>query len=62
MRVEGIRQRRWKLVNYPDHGFEQLFDLRADPREKHDLARSAEQVGVLVELRQRLAALRAAAA
>lgn len=57
-RSEGVRTREWKYIEYPDQSGperEQLFDLRADPLERTDLARDSGQAG-------RLAALRAATA
>ncbi len=33
-----IRTERWKLIEYPKLGRRQLFDLQADPYERHDLA------------------------
>jgi arylsulfatase A-like enzyme len=51
-----IRTDRWKLIQYPQAGREQLFDLRADPDELHDLSTAQEHAGVLADLRGRLAA------
>ena len=56
-RSEGVRTRDWKYIAYPDQtgtGREQLFDLRADPLERRDLATDPAQA-------ERLIALRAAA-
>lgn len=62
--IEGVRTTRWKYVRYTDVEplYEQLFDLEKDPHEVHDLARRPEYRGTLEQLRQRWAALRAAAA
>jgi arylsulfatase A-like enzyme len=35
-----LRTRQWKLIHYPQIARTQLFDLRADPQEMHDLAQS----------------------
>ncbi|MBX3415257.1 MAG: sulfatase [Pirellulales bacterium] len=50
---EGVRTERWKYVRFllPDGRYEQLFDLRMDPREEQDLARDAKHAGRLEELR-----------
>ncbi len=39
-RTEGLRTERWKYVTYFDvnPGFEQLFDLKEDPKELRNLA------------------------
>ncbi len=37
-----IRTERWKLIEYPQVGRVQLFDLKSDPLEVNDLSRSAE--------------------
>lgn len=62
--IEGVRTTRWKYVRYTDVEpvYEQLFDLEKDPHEVNDLARRPECRGTLEQLRQRWAALRAAAA
>ncbi len=58
-----VRSDRWKLTRGSD-GSEALFDLRADPRERHDLsAREPEVVGELsAELARWTSAVRAHAA
>jgi arylsulfatase A-like enzyme len=50
-----VRNDRWKLIQYPRLGREQLFDLKADPDELHDLARDAEQAPMVEKLRAELA-------
>jgi arylsulfatase A-like enzyme len=32
----GLRDGRWKLIHQLDSGWSQLFDLHADPEERHD--------------------------
>ncbi|MBI2946734.1 MAG: sulfatase-like hydrolase/transferase [Verrucomicrobia bacterium] len=39
----AIRDERWKLIRYPQINRTQLFDLRRDPDEIHDLATEASQ-------------------
>lgn len=62
--IEGVRTTRWKYVRYTDVTpvYEQLFDLENDPHEVNDLAREPAYGDTLAQLRQRWAALRAAAA
>ena len=38
----AIREDRWKLIRYPSVDRTQLFDLRRDPLERHDLADAPE--------------------
>ena len=48
-----LRKGRWKLVCYP--GFpSQLFDLGADPDERHELSAEAEHQGVLAKMEEAL--------
>ncbi len=60
---EAVRTRFWKYARYTKEtpAFEQLFDLRKDPAERHNLAGSAAHQTTLATLRTRCAALRAAA-
>ncbi len=46
-----IRTRRWKYNHYPE-GYEELYDLEADPKEKRNLA--ATERGTATELRGRI--------
>jgi arylsulfatase A-like enzyme len=39
----GVRQGRWKLIRYPKIDRTQLFDLEADPDERHDLSADPAQ-------------------
>ncbi len=34
----ALRDQRWKLIRYPQHGRIEFFDLQADPRELRDLS------------------------
>lgn len=53
--TEGIRTERWKYTLYPEEqpGFEELYDLGADPLEERNLAREAAHSGTLQLLRAR---------
>jgi arylsulfatase A-like enzyme len=51
--IRAVRDERWKLIVYPPINHRQLFDLRADPDEMHDLAadpKSAEEIDRLTVL------------
>jgi arylsulfatase A-like enzyme len=51
---EGVRTDRWKYIQYPKHpDYVELFDLEADPQEKHNLAGEACYGARLEELRER---------
>ncbi|MBM3851724.1 MAG: DUF4976 domain-containing protein [Verrucomicrobia bacterium] len=62
-RCEGLRTERWKYICYKDTApvEEELFDLTADPGEQTNLAPDPRHAPLLAEMRQRFAALRAAA-
>jgi uncharacterized sulfatase len=54
-RLEGVRDRQWKLhLAFPDKGepMTELFDLRADPSERWDVA--AEHPDIVARLRERM--------
>jgi arylsulfatase A-like enzyme len=61
--IEGVRTMRWKYVRYPEMSpvYEQLFDLRNDPLELSDQARSPQASDALIALRKRCDQLRAEA-
>jgi len=51
----AVRDGRWKLIRYPQINRSQLFDLKNDPDENHDLASEpgqAERIGSLMDLMQ----------
>jgi arylsulfatase A-like enzyme len=52
----SVRTPDWKLIRYPGIGREQLFHLRHDPDERHDLAADPSHSGKLAELRDALTA------
>lgn len=49
-----IRTDRWKLIYYPHIDRYQLFDLKADPWELHDLSTEARCASVVEDLRKKL--------
>ncbi len=46
----AVRDDRWKLIQYPQINKTQLFDLQADPQERHNLADDATQAPRIAEL------------
>ena len=58
---ESLVRKDWKYFYWPDFKREQLFDLRSDPHEEHDLVSEPIQNERLAEMRQRFADLKAAA-
>jgi choline-sulfatase len=53
----SIRTDKYKLIAYPEAKVLRLYDMRADPAEKHDLAGEATMKPVLADLFNRLIAL-----
>jgi arylsulfatase len=58
---EALVRKDWKYFYWPEQKLEQLFDLKADPREENDLAGDPAQKERLAEMRARFAELKAAA-
>ncbi len=58
---QALVTRDWKYFNWPDFQQEQLFDLKSDPGELRDLVADPAQAARLAAMRQRFAALKAAA-
>lgn len=51
----GLRDQRWKLIRYPLINKTQLFDLKADPDELHDLADDPAQAERIEKMMAQLA-------
>jgi arylsulfatase A-like enzyme len=58
---QALVTREWKYVLWPEFDYEELFDLRNDATEQHDLARAPEQRTRIEQMRRRFAELRTAA-
>ncbi len=52
----AVRDKRWKLIRYPQVDVTQLFDLAADPDEMHNLASEPSQAARVKEMLARLKA------
>jgi arylsulfatase A-like enzyme len=51
-RTEGVRTERWKYITYTDHPeFVELFDLKTDPLEEHNLAGNDKHKDQLAEMK-----------
>ena len=58
---EALVRKDWKYMYWPEADLEQLFDLKADPREENDLVADPAQADRLKEMRKRFQELKAAA-
>ncbi|MFB2119874.1 sulfatase [Parapedobacter sp. 2B3] len=59
--VEGVVSRRFKYMNFMEHGYEELFDINRDPRETTNLIDRRKYRRELDVLRERLVELKEAA-
>lgn len=55
---EALVTKDWKFVFWPEQEYEQLFDLKSDPHEENDLARSPEHQQRLARMRSRFLQLK----
>jgi arylsulfatase A-like enzyme len=56
--IKGVRTTRWKYISYPEiHDVEELYDLKNDPQEMHNLALDPKHADVLNDMKVRLARL-----
>ncbi|HLX60981.1 MAG TPA: sulfatase [Planctomycetota bacterium] len=56
--AEAVCSKDWKYIRWQENQTEELFDLRADPREEHNLSHDAVRTAELERLRSRLTELR----
>lgn len=52
-KVEGVVRKDFKYMNYLEHGYEEFYDLKKDPDEKHNIAREAAYQAALTQMRQK---------
>ena len=56
--IKGVRTARWKYITYPEiNDVEELYDLKNDPAEMHNLAQNPKRADVLNDMKARLARL-----
>jgi arylsulfatase A-like enzyme len=55
---QGVVRRDWKYIEWPEFGFQQLFDLQSDPGELRNLAGQPSYAGQELRMRQQLEAWR----
>ncbi|MDR3716510.1 MAG: sulfatase [Puia sp.] len=56
--TEGVAGGRFKYLFYPEHDYEELFDIRKDPHETTNLAGDPAYKALLVKMRKRYEALK----
>jgi choline-sulfatase len=54
IRGRMVRTPEYKLITYKDDPTEQLFDMKADPWETHNLIDDPKRAGVVTDLKKRL--------
>lgn len=59
--VEGVVSREWKYMKFIEHGYEEVYDLKADPLEKENLAVDSAYEERVENLRIRYAQLKSSA-
>ena len=52
-KVEGVVSKEWKYMKYIEHDYEEVYDLKADPMEKENLAVDSANRKILEKLRDR---------
>lgn len=52
-KVEGVVRKDFKYMNYLEHGYEEFYDLKKDPDEKHNIAKEAAYQAALTQMRQK---------
>ena len=57
VKCEGLRTLRWKYTRYPEHNYEELYDLNQDPEEIKNLAGDPRFNGVIEAFQQRIEVL-----
>lgn len=58
-KVEGVVTEDYKYMKFTEHGYEQLFNTKTDPKETMNLAEDKEYAAVLEKLRKRYEVLKA---
>ncbi|MDC0273561.1 MAG: sulfatase-like hydrolase/transferase [Planctomycetaceae bacterium] len=52
--MRGLTDGRWKLIRYPHINYTQLFDLKSDPAELHNLAEMDEHTNRVIQMMEQL--------
>lgn len=56
--IKAVRTTRWKYITYPEiHDTEELYDLKNDPHEMHNVAQDPKNAKILADMKERLAKL-----